>query len=227
VAAVIIEPVLGEGGFVPAPVEFLASLRQFCTKHGIVLIADEIQTGFGRTGTLFACQQLDLIPDLLVAAKGLGGGMPISSVTGRAEIMDAPGEGGIGGTFGGNPVACAAALAVFDCFEDGSLLSQAQSTGRVLRERLGRWKERFLAVGDVRGLGPMQALELVKDRATKEPDAAAAKRLVRFAVENGVVIMTAGTYGNVLRFLVPLMIDTELLNEGLDVIERGLASELS
>ncbi len=214
VAAVIVEPVMGEGGFIPIPALTLGLLRKFCDQNGIVLIADEIQTGFGRTGTLFACEQLGLIPDLLLSAKGLGGGMPISAVTGRAEIMDAPVEGGIGGTFGGNPVACAAALAVFDLFRDGSLLAHARTLGDRLRERLLQWKEKFPAIKDVRGLGPMQAIEL--------QSADSAKKITRYALEHGVVVMTAGTYGNVVRFLFPLSIESSLLDEGLDVIESGL-----
>jgi 4-aminobutyrate aminotransferase/(S)-3-amino-2-methylpropionate transaminase len=221
-AAVVIEPVLGEGGFIPAPREFLARLRQFCTANGIVLIADEIQTGFGRTGTLFACEQLGLVPDLITSAKGLGGGTPISAVTGRADIMDGPPEGGIGGTFGGSPIACAAALAVFDLVEKGGVLSQARELGEALERRLAAWKERFPAIGDIRGLGPMRAFELVKDRSTKEPDAETPKALVKYCYERGVVLMTAGTYGNVVRLLMPLTISREELDEGLAVVENGL-----
>lgn len=226
IAAVIIEPVLGEGGFVVAPKEFLAKLRQFCTQNGIVLIADEIQTGFGRTGTLFACEQLNLIPDLITTAKGLGGGMPISAVTGRAEIMDAPAVGGIGGTFGGNPVSCAAALSVFKIFSDGQILAHSQQLGTQLLARLNGWKERFPVIGEVRGLGPMLAMEFVKNRGTKEPNADLAKRLISMAYQHGVIVMSAGTYGNVVRFLMPLAISKDQLAEGLDVIETCLV-ELS
>lgn len=222
VAAVIIEPVLGEGGFVPAPREFLAKLREFCTTNGIVLIADEIQTGFGRTGTLFASEQLGLIPDLMTMAKGLGAGMPIAAVTGRAEIMDAPIEGGIGGTYGGNPVACAAALAVFELFGDGKLLTRARTLGAKLQARLGEWQSRYSVVGDTRGLGPMQAIELVKDRATREPHREAAAAVVKHCYERGVIILTAGTYGNVIRVLAPLVIRDEELGEALDVLEDGI-----
>jgi 4-aminobutyrate aminotransferase/(S)-3-amino-2-methylpropionate transaminase len=222
VAAVIIEPITGEGGFVPAPKEFLAKLREFCTTHGIVLIADEIQTGFGRTGSLFASEQLNFVPDLLVTAKGLGGGMPISAVTGRADIMDAPIEGGIGGTFSGNPVACAAALSVFETFEKTEILANAKKRGQQLSERLSQWKERYSIVGDVRGMGLMQGVEFVKSRSTKVPHPEAAKALVKYGYEHGVISMTAGTYGNVLRFLPPLTIEDEILNEALDVLESGL-----
>lgn len=222
VAAVILEPIAGEGGFIPVPAPFMRRLRDYCSAQGIVLIADEIQTGFGRTGTLFASEQLGLIPDLLVTAKGLGGGMPISAVTGRADIMDAPIDGGIGGTFGGNPVSCAAALAVFEAMERQNILTQVQKSSEVLTARLQAWKEKSLIIGDVRGLGLMQAIEFVKSKATKEPYPEAAKALCKYAYENGVVLMTAGTYGNVVRFLMPLNISAEILNEGLDVLEQGL-----
>lgn len=222
IAAVILEPVLGEGGFVPAPKEFLKSLSDYCRANNIAVIADEIQTGFGRTGTLFASEQLDFIPDLITTAKGLGGGLPISAVTGRAEIMDAPIVGGIGGTYCGNPLACASALAVFEVFKDGILLKHAQKLGSTLRSRLLQWKEQFAFIGDVRGLGPMQAVEFVKDAQSREPNADFTKRLVKFGFENGVVLMSAGTFGNVIRFLIPLVITEDQLNEGLDVIEKGL-----
>ena len=221
-AAVILEPVLGEGGFLVAPPAFLKKLRDFCTTHGIVLIADEIQSGFGRTGSLFASEQLGLVPDLITSAKGLGGGMPISAVTGKAEIMDAPIEGGIGGTFGGNPLSCASALAVFDVFEKGGMLAHTKKLGALLGERLAKWKEKFPAVGEVRGLGPMQAMELVKDRQTKEPNPELTKKLVKHSYEHGLVIMSAGTYGNVIRLLPPLAIEEAQLKEGLDVLEAGL-----
>jgi 4-aminobutyrate aminotransferase / (S)-3-amino-2-methylpropionate transaminase / 5-aminovalerate transaminase len=223
IAAVIVEPVLGEGGFIPAPPEFLKNLREYCTKHGIVLIADEIQSGFGRTGTLFASEQLGFVPDLLLTAKGLGGGLPISAVTGRAEMMDAPVEGGIGGTFGGNPVAVAAALAVVDMFEDGKLLEHSRRLGETIGKTLSSWKEKYPVIGDVRGLGPMIALELVKDRATKEANPDAAKRLTKYCYEHGVVVLTAGTYGNCVRLLPPLVIEGEQLTEAFSILEAGLA----
>ncbi|MDB5036544.1 MAG: aspartate aminotransferase family protein [Bacteriovoracaceae bacterium] len=224
IAAVIIEPVLGEGGFIPAPPQFLAKLREFCTTHGIVLIADEIQSGFGRTGTLFASEQLKFTPDLLITAKGLGGGMPISAVTGRADIMDAPIEGGIGGTFGGNPVCCAAALAVFEKFQKEETLAHVKKLALQLSARLAQWKERYPLIGDVRGLGLMQGLEFVKSRSTKQAYPEAAKALTKYAYEHGVIIMTAGTYSNVVRFLMPLVTELDLLEEGLNVLESGLKS---
>jgi 4-aminobutyrate aminotransferase / (S)-3-amino-2-methylpropionate transaminase / 5-aminovalerate transaminase len=222
VACVIVEPVLGEGGFIPCPPAFFQKLREYCTQTGIVLIADEVQTGFGRTGTMFACEQLGAAPDLLVSAKGIAAGLPLSAVTGRADIMDAPSEGGIGGTYCGNPVSCASALAVFELFADGKLLANARKIGQALEARMAKWGDLNSAVGEVRGLGPMRAVELVKDRKTKEPNPALAKDLIRYGYERGLVLMNAGTYGNVLRLLVPLCATPEELNEGLSLIEQGL-----
>ncbi len=219
-AAVIIEPVVGEGGFMPADKAFLGYLREWCTANGVVLIADEIQCGFGRTGTLFACEQLGLVPDLLTTAKGLGGGLPISAVVGRAEMMDAPVEGGIGGTFGGNPVSAAAALAVLGLFEDGTLLARAKALGASMRKTLEGWRRANPRVGDVRGLGPMLAFELVK--AVGGPDADAAKALARWCYERGVVVLTAGSHGNCLRLLPPLVITDAQLAEAFAVLEAGL-----
>lgn len=226
VAAVIIEPVLGEGGYVEAPAAFLRGLRDLCSELGAVFIADEIQTGFGRTGRMFACEHAGVEADLMALAKGLGGGMPIGAVTGRAEIMDAPIDGGIGGTYGGNPVACAAALTVFDRLEadGGALLRRAEALGVALRARLSAWKDRFAVIGDVRGLGPMMGIELVKDRATKEPDKESTGKVARLCYESGLVILTAGTYGNVIRLAMPLVISDEELDEGLGVLEKALSS---
>jgi 4-aminobutyrate aminotransferase / (S)-3-amino-2-methylpropionate transaminase / 5-aminovalerate transaminase len=223
-AAIIVEPVLGEGGVIPAPTAFLRGLRAICDEHGIVLVIDEIQTGFGRTGTLFACEHHGVAPDLITLAKGLGGGLPIAAVTGRAEIMDAPSEGGIGGTFGGNPLSCAAALAVLDAFEadDGALLTRARALGDTLSVRLSELASRHERVGEVRGLGAMRGIEIVKDGTAREPDAAAAGALARYGYEHGVVLLTGGAYGNVVRVLVPLVITDEQLDEGLSVIEEGL-----
>jgi 4-aminobutyrate aminotransferase/(S)-3-amino-2-methylpropionate transaminase len=223
-AAIVIEPVLGEGGFIDAPIPYLKMLRNYCTEHKIVLILDEIQTGFGRTGTMFACEQYGVAPDLMTLAKGLGSGLPISAVTGKAEIMDAPGDGAIGGTYGGNPVACAAALAVFDAFEadGGALLQRARALGEALLPRIEAWRDRYRGIGDVRGRGPMLGIEFVKDRVTKEPDKHAAAALARYCHEHGLVVLTAGTYGNVIRLLMPLVIDDDQLAEGLAVMEAGL-----
>lgn len=224
VAAVIIEPVTGEGGFIPAPAPFLAMLRAWCDEHGVVLIFDEIQTGFGRTGTLFACEQAGVAPDLLCLAKGLANGVPLSAVTGRAAILDSVGTGGVGGTYSGNPLACAAALAVMDRFDDPDVLAHARRLGDELRGRLERWADRFPRIGQVRGLGPMRALELVKDRHSKEPDKPAAQTLLKHAYEHGVILLSCGTHGNAIRFLPPLTTTIEQLHEGLDVVEAGLAA---
>lgn len=221
-AAVILEPVQGEGGFLSAPKEFLQKLRDYCTANKIVLIADEIQSGFGRTGAMFACDHAGIAPDLITTAKGLGGGMPVAAVTGRAEIMDAPLEGGIGGTYNGNPVACAAALAVFDLLEDGKIIAHAKKVGEALRNKLAGFAERYPTVGDVRGVGPMLALELVKDKASKEPHPDGTKQLIKHCFERGVIMLSAGTYGNVIRFLPPLVIETAQLEEALAVVESGL-----
>lgn len=224
VAAVVIELVLGEGGFVDAPPAFVKQLAAFCKEHGILLVADEIQTGFGRTGKLFASEHYGVEPDLMTMAKGLGSGLPISAVVGRAEVMDAPTEGAIGGTFGGNPVAIAAALAVIDRFEadGGKIFERINEVGKRIEARLDSWKNQFAIVGDVRGIGPMRAIELVKDRQTKELDKAAANALAKYCYEHGVVVLGAGTHGNVLRFAPPLVIGDDELDEGLSVIEKGL-----
>ena len=224
VAAVIIEPVAGEGGFVPAPAPFLKMLRRWCDEHGVVLIFDEVQTGFGRTGSLLACHQLDVTPDLVVMAKGLANGLPLSAVTGRAEVIDAVGLGGVGGTYCGNPLACAASHAVLDRFEDPAVLAHACHIGEVLRHRLEAFAKRFPCVGQTRGLGPMRAIELVADQGTKQPDKAAAQAVVQYAYEHGLILMACGTHGNVLRFLVPLTMNDEELQEGLAVVEDALAS---
>ena len=199
-------------------------LRRWCDDHGVVLIFDEVQTGFGRTGSLLACHQLDVTPDLVVMAKGLANGLPLSAVTGRAEVIDAVGLGGVGGTYCGNPLACAASHAVLDRFEDPAVLAHACHIGEVLRHRLEAFAERFPCVGQTRGLGPMRAIELVTDQGTKQPDKAAAQAVVQYAYEHGLILMACGTHGNVLRFLVPLTMNDEELHEGLAVVEDALAS---
>jgi 4-aminobutyrate aminotransferase / (S)-3-amino-2-methylpropionate transaminase / 5-aminovalerate transaminase len=224
IAAVIAEPVLGEGGFVTPPPEFFAIVMDICTKHGIVFIADEVQSGFGRTGKMFACEHYGIEPDIVVTAKSLGGGLPLAAVTGRAEIMDAPGTGGLGGTFTGNPVACAAANAVLDAFEEGDLLDRANSIGERFEKRARKWLDRFEFIGDIRGLGAMRALELVKSRETREPAADETKKIAQYCYEHGVITITAGTYGNVIRLLMPLVISNEQIDEGLDVVESALAA---
>jgi len=222
VAAVIVEPVLGEGGFVVPPREFLPKLRELTTRHGILLIADEVQTGFGRTGKLFAVEHSGVSPDILIAAKSMAGGLPLSSITGRAELMDAAGVGGLGGTFGGNPVALAAAHAVLDQMEAGAILEQANRIGRVFAERASGWRAKFPIVGDVRGIGAMWAVELVKDKTTKAPAKDETTAVSKLCYERGLITITAGTYGNVLRTLMPLVIRDAELEEGLDVLEGAL-----
>ncbi|WP_416392943.1 MULTISPECIES: 4-aminobutyrate--2-oxoglutarate transaminase [unclassified Curtobacterium] len=222
-AAVLVEPIQGEGGFVvPAP-GFLAALSEWTTANGVVFIADEVQTGFARTGAMFASEHEGIVPDVVTTAKGMAGGMPLSAVTGRAEIMDSAHVGGLGGTYGGNPVACAAALAAIHAFEHDGLVERAAAIGDVLLGQLRAAQSTDPRIGDVRGRGAMVAIELV-DPATGEPDAALTGRVVKYAYEHGVIVLTAGTYGNVLRFLPPLAIDDALLGEGLDVVLEGLAA---
>ncbi len=224
VAAIIAEPVLGEGGFIAPPKEFFSVLQEICRKHGILFIADEVQTGFGRTGRMFASEHYGIAPDLLVLAKSLGGGMPLSAVTGRAEVMDAAGIGGLGGTFGGNPMSCEAALAIIDTFEQEPLLARANTLGEHFTARARAWQRRWPLVGDVRGLGAMQAIELVRSTETREPAEAEAKQIVRFCYEHGLVVLSTGSYGNVIRLLMPLVITDEQFEEGLDVLEAALDS---
>ncbi len=223
VAAVIVEPILGEGGFVTPPEEFYPILGAICRKYGILLIADEVQTGFARTGAMFACEQLGLEPDLVAMAKSLTGGLPMAAVTGRAEIMDAPGVGQLGGTFGGNPAACEAALAVLAIIEKESLCARANALGERFRKRALKWQARWELVGDVRGLGAMQALELVRSKTTRQPADAETSQLSQYCYEHGLVTITAGSYGNVIRLLMPLVITDEQMDEALDVLESALA----
>lgn len=224
VAAVIAEPVLGEGGFVVPPPEWLGIVHEICKRHGILLIADEVQTGFGRTGKFFACEHYGVEPDLLVSAKSLGGGLPIAAVTGPATIMDHTGPGSLGGTFGGNPLSCVAALAAIEAIEVVNLNERSTHLGDLFRERALAWQRRFPAIGNVRGLGAMQAFEIVKPDGSRLPDAEMTKKLARFCYERGVILVTAGTYGNVIRLLVPLVITDEQLMEGLAVVESCLAN---
>lgn len=223
VAAVILEPVLGEGGFVVPPPDFMPKLRELTKKHGILLIADEVQTGFGRTGKLFAMEHTGVSADILIAAKSIAGGLPLSSITGRAELMDAAGVGGLGGTFGGNPVSLAAAHAVLDQFEKGEILPKANRIGATVQARGETWKKRFPLVGDVRGVGAMWAVELVKDRKTKAPAKEECSAISKKCYEKGLVTISAGTYGNIIRTLMPLVIDDAELDEGLAVFESAVA----
>jgi len=224
VAAVIAEPVLGEGGFVAPPPDYFKVLIDLCHKHGVLFIADEVQSGFGRTGALFASERYGIEPDLIVTAKSLGGGLPLAAVTGRAEIMDAPGPGGLGGTFAGNPVSCAAALATLDLFEKTNLLARANELGDRFQRRAREWQRRWSIIGDVRGLGGMQAIELVKSQETKTPAAEETKQITQHCYEHGLITITAGSYSNVIRVLVPLVASNEQMDEGLDVLEAALTA---
>jgi 4-aminobutyrate aminotransferase / (S)-3-amino-2-methylpropionate transaminase / 5-aminovalerate transaminase len=223
VAAVIVEPILGEGGFVTPPPEFFPILSEICRKHGILLIADEVQTGFARTGAMFACERLGLEPDLVTMAKSLTGGLPMAAVTGRAEIMDVPVAGQLGGTFGGNPAACEAALAVLDMIEKENLCTRANVLGERFRKRAAKWQSQWELIGEVRGLGAMQALELVRSRATRQPADEETKQVAQYCYEHGLVMITAGSYGNVIRLLMPLVLTDAQMDEAMDVLEAGLA----
>jgi 4-aminobutyrate aminotransferase / (S)-3-amino-2-methylpropionate transaminase / 5-aminovalerate transaminase len=226
VAAIVVEPVQGEGGFVVAPEEFLRGLRRLCDEHGIVLVVDEVQTGFGRTGRFFAIEHYGIEPDLLIVAKSIAAGLPLSGVIGKAEIMDAPGDSAIGGTYVGNPVAQAAALAVLDVFEEEGLVARAAELGDRIRGRMESWQERFPQVGDVRGLGAMLAIELVGDRQTKEPAPDLASAVVEAAFQRGLLLIKSGIYANCIRVLVPLVITDSQTDEALAVWEDSLEAVL-
>jgi 4-aminobutyrate aminotransferase/(S)-3-amino-2-methylpropionate transaminase len=221
-AAIIIEPVQGEGGFIVPAEGFLAELSRWAGENGVVFIADEIQSGFGRTGRLFACEHEGVVPDMVVTAKGIAGGLPLSGVTGRAEIMDAIHPGGLGGTYAGNPVACAAALAAIEIYEQGDLIQRTHEIETLMFSRLQKLQADDTRIGDVRGRGAMIAIELVKE-GTDEPDAVLTKQIAAYAIAHGVIILTCGTYGNVIRFLPPFTISDELLHEALDVLAEALA----
>jgi 4-aminobutyrate aminotransferase/(S)-3-amino-2-methylpropionate transaminase len=227
VAAIIIEPVLGEGGFYAAPAELMRKLRALCDQHGIVFVVDEIQSGFGRTGRMLAIEHAGVEPDLVTIAKSVAGGVPLSAVIGKAEIMDAPGVGGLGGTFAGSPLACAAGLAVLDVMRDERLLERAQQSGHFLVSRLRGLQARFPCIGDVRGLGAMVAIELVRNRKPEQPDPDLARALVQAAGRRGLVILACGMYGNVIRFLAPLTIPDALLKEGMNLFEQSLADAIA
>jgi 4-aminobutyrate aminotransferase/(S)-3-amino-2-methylpropionate transaminase len=224
VAAVIAEPVLGEGGFIAPPKEFFGIVQEICRKHGIVFVADEVQSGLGRTGKFFAIEHYGVAPDLITTAKSLGGGLPIAAVTGRAEIMDAPGVGGLGSTFAGNPASCAAALASIEIIEKEGLLARSTAIGKRFEERARNWQKRWPLVGDVRGLGGMCAMELVRDTETREPAEAETKEVAHYCYQHGLITITAGTYNNIMRILVPLVVTDEQLDEGFDTIEAALAA---
>jgi 4-aminobutyrate aminotransferase/(S)-3-amino-2-methylpropionate transaminase len=227
IACVVLEPIQGEGGFiVPAP-GFVKGIAEFCAANGIVFIADEIQSGMGRAGRWFAIEAEDVRPDIVTSAKSLGGGLPISAISGRADLMDAVHVGGLGGTYGGNPVAAAAAIAVLDLIERDGILDRANVVGDAITERLRALEERHPQVGEVRGRGAMCAMELVEDPETKEPLVAdTMNRIARGALERGVIVLTAGTYGNVVRLLPPLTIEEPLLADGLDMLEEAVDAAL-
>jgi len=224
VAAVIVEPILGEGGFVTPPPEFFPTLTEICRRHGILVIADEVQTGFARTGAMFSCERLGLDPDLVAMAKSMTGGLPMGAITGRADIMDVSAPGQLGGTFGGNPLACEAALAVLETIEKQNLCARANVLGDRFRKRAAKWQAKWELIGDVRGLGAMQALELVRSKATREPADEETKQVSQYCYEHGLVLITAGSYGNVIRLLMPLVVTDAQMDEAMDVLESGLAA---
>jgi 4-aminobutyrate aminotransferase/(S)-3-amino-2-methylpropionate transaminase len=226
IAAIVFEPQQGEGGFIPAAPEFVRGLRRICDEHGIVLVADEVQTGFGRTGRMFAMEHFDAEADLLIVAKSIAGGLPLSGVIGRASIMDAPHAGAIGGTFIGNPVALAAAAAVLDIFEEEGLVERAGIVGDVIRSRMFEWQERWSRIGDVRGLGAMLAIELVRDPEAKTPAPELAEAVVGEALQRGLILLKAGVFGNCIRVLCPLPIGEPELDEGLAAWAEALAAVL-
>jgi len=223
VAAILIEPIQGEGGFVVPPLGFLPALSKYATDKGIVFIADEVQTGFARTGNMFAVEHESVVPDMIVTAKGIAGGLPLAAVTARAEIMDSVHVAGLGGTYGGNPIACAAALGVFETMESEKLVERANHVGKILGDYLKALQAKYPVIGEVRGRGAMQAIELVKP-GTKDPNPEAMNAIVKYCQSKGVLVLTAGTYGNVVRFLPPIVITDELLRDALGVLEEALAS---
>lgn len=221
-AAVVAEPITGEGGFITPPKEYFSIIQAICRKHGIVFVADEVQTGFCRTGKLFAMEHYDVEPDIVTMAKSLAAGLPLGAVTGRAEMMEEPPAGGLGGTYGGNPLCCRAGLAVLDFVAESDLCAKATRIGEIARPRFLEMQERYPLVGDVRGLGAMLGIELVRDRKTKEPATEETKRLLKYCRENGLVLLSCGRFGNVIRTLMPLVITEDQLDEGLNIIEEGL-----
>lgn len=221
-AAIVIEPVLGEGGFYAAPASFLKEIRKICDENGILMIADEVQSGFGRTGKMFAIEHSGVEPDIMTMAKSMADGMPVSAIVGTDTIMDASGPNSLGGTYTGSPTACAAALAVFDVFKEEDILGKSQRLGEKLRKRFDQWQEQFPHVDNVRNLGPMAAIELVTDKTSKEPRADFAAAVTKKAKENGLILLSCGMYGNTIRFLMPVTIEDNILEEGLGIVEQAL-----
>jgi 4-aminobutyrate aminotransferase/(S)-3-amino-2-methylpropionate transaminase len=223
VAAILIEPIQGEGGFIVPPKGFLPALSKYSTDNGIIFIADEVQTGFARTGHMFAVEHENVVPDMVVTAKGIAGGLPLAGVTGRAEIMDSVHVSGLGGTYGGNPIACAAALGAIETMEAENLVARANHIGQILGDSLRAMQAKYSVIGEVRGRGAMQAIELVEP-GTKKPNTAAMNAIVKYCQSKGVLVLTAGTYSNVVRFLPPIVITDELLKDALSVLDEALAS---
>lgn len=223
VAAILIEPIQGEGGFVVPPKGFLPGLAKYCTENGIIFIADEVQTGFARTGNMFAVEAENVVPDMIITAKGIAGGLPLAAVTGRAEIMDAIHVSGLGGTYGGNPVACAASLGVFETIEEEGLIQRAREVGEILGSSLQALKAKYPVIAEVRGRGAMQAIELVKP-GSLEPNSEAMTKVINFCAKKGVLLLSAGTYSNVIRFLPPIVISDELLRDAISVLDEAFAS---
>jgi 4-aminobutyrate aminotransferase/(S)-3-amino-2-methylpropionate transaminase len=223
VAAILIEPIQGEGGFIVPPKGFLPALAKYSKDNGIVFIADEVQTGFARTGHMFAVEEEGVVPDMLVTAKGIAGGLPLAAVTGRAEVMDSVHASGLGGTYGGNPIACAAALGAMETMEEENLVARARHIGEILGSSLRELAKKYPVIGEVRGRGAMQAIELVEP-GTKNPNTAAMNAVVKYCQSQGVLVLTAGTYSNVVRFLPPLVITDELLKDALSVLDDAFAS---
>jgi 4-aminobutyrate aminotransferase/(S)-3-amino-2-methylpropionate transaminase len=223
IACIVIEPILGEGGFIVPCKGFLPGLAKFCSENGIVFIADEVQTGFARTGDMFACEDEGVVPDLIVTAKGIAAGLPLAGVTGRAEIMDSIHLSGLGGTYGGNPIACAAALGAIEIIEKENLADRARKIGKIISDALTQMSKKYSIIGDVRGRGGMQAIELVKP-GTTEPNSEAQAAIIKYCISKGVLILSAGTYANVIRLLPPLIIDEDLLKDGLAVLDEAIAS---
>lgn len=223
-AAVIVEPVQGEGGFIAPPPEYFSKLAGICKENGVLFVADEIQSGIGRTGKMFAIEHWKVEPDLIIVAKSLAAGMPLSAVVGKKEIMNSVHPGGLGGTYGGNPVCCRAGLAVMEIFDEENLLPKAELLGKKVRDRFDAWKAQFEIIGDVRGIGPMLALELVKDREKKTPAPDETRGLLKFCIEKGLILLSCGTYGNVIRVLMPLVIGDDELERGLAIMEEGFAA---
>nr|WP_284047972.1 4-aminobutyrate--2-oxoglutarate transaminase [Marinobacter sp. ATCH36] len=221
-AAIVIEPVLGEGGFYAAPASFLKEIRKICDENGILMIADEVQSGFGRTGKMFAIEHSGVEPDIMTMAKSMADGMPISAIVGTDKVMDSSGPNSLGGTYTGSPTACAAALAVFDVFKEEDILGKSQRLGDKLRKRFDQWQEQFPHVDNVRNLGPMAAIELVTDKTSKEPRADFAAAVTKKAKENGLILLSCGMYGNTIRFLMPVTIEDDVLEEGLGIVEQAL-----